>query len=619
MADTARGRELWENIEDAEERGNALQATFDQVLDEQGSYRQETLRHMRLYRNLNSLAYISPSGGVAGLSSPLSLNVIRSMTNNVHSRITKHRVKVTMQTAGASFEMREKAKALDAYGLGLTLKEQLHKQTPMAFLDCVVTGTGIMKTFADKARKRVRFERKFSPHVVVDIAEGAYLCPAHFYEIDYIDRGLLMKRYSRDVDVEALKAAPPAESSNDEFYMFTSSPSSDRVQVITGYYFNPDDEFEGFKSVIVDGHELEGGKVKSGNPFSVMRWSTSNLGWYGMGLPEELKGIQLEINRLVRKIQTSFGLLANPYIFADRASAIARGQFTDIPGSVILFNGKPPIVQAPQTVHPEVFAHLDRLYQRAFEISRMSQLAVPSAKRQYESGRAKLIDEDSESDSFASVHREWDELHVDVIRKGIRAATTIPNYKVQVWGEETYEEIDFKKDIDLEEDEWTIRPMPTAFLGETPAAQIDNAERLAKSGLITRPEEILEQVTSPDIAAYVKRVTAPKRIVEKIVGHMLRGGDYIGPEPEMNLALALDIANGMYVEHLLIDGFPKERLQNVREFMLRVKDLIKTAAGTNNVPTMGATATPGGAPPIPGGAPLPPAPAAPPMAAPVAA
>lgn len=608
-------RAPWEEIEDAEEQAQAVHKTFCTIIEEQGAYRAATLRHMRLYRNLNSMAYAITINPATGLSSQLSLNVVRNMTNAVHSKITKHRVKATFQTAGASYEMREKARDLDAYAMGLGNQCRVYQETKMSFLDTIVTGTGVMKTYADKKYRRPRTERVFSPNLVVDYAEGAYLRPAHYYEQCHLDKHYLMKKYPHAA--EQIQRLTSSDDEQDAFYLFQDSPSTELVRVIEAYYFNPDDEFDGYRVLECGGIPLEHGKFTQGNIYSVMRWSHANLGFYGMGLAEELRGIQLEINRLVRKIQNAFGLLSNPYILADRASAIARGQLTDIPGSVINFNGKEPKIVAPQTVHAEVFAHLDRLYQRAYEIAGVSQLSAQAQKPSgFESGRAMLVYEDIESDRFAEVHREWDELHVDVFRKLIRAARQIPNYKVQVYGKGTYRELDFKKDINIEEDEWTIRPQPTAFLGETPPAQIDTAQRLAKSGLVPHPEDLIEMVAgdAPDMAAYVNRVASPRRLVERMVGAMLSGGPFTPPEPEMNLALALDVANGMYLEHRELDEFPAERLWNVRRFMARCKDLIRMSqGGPSAVPTSGATAQPGGPPPLPG-ANIQPAPAAPPAA-----
>lgn len=602
----------WEEETDPKERGPAVQACFEAVIDEQRSYREATLTHIRMYRNFASLGagagYRSSS-----LATPLSLNVIRNMVNAVHAKITKHRVKTTMQTSGASWEMRELSRNLDAYALGLTLQEQLPEKTPRAFLDCAVTGIGVMKTYADRVSKKPVFEWIFSPNLVVDFAEGAFGNPAHYYEVKFVDKRRLKRLYPKMED--EIEKVACVSATDDEFYAFHDSKSNTMVRVVEALYVNPDDPKKGFLSIVAGGVELHGGEWKQGDPYSTMRWGRCNIGWHGMGLPEELKGIQVEINRLVRKIQAAFGLLANPYILADRSSAIARGQITDIPGSVILYNGREPRIHAPQTVHAEVFAHLDRLYQRAYEIAGISQLSAQAKASPFESGRAMLVHEEIESDRFADMHRQWDDLHVDCLRKAIRAASTISGYKVRVFGEDSFEEIDFQKDIKLKDTEWVIRPMATALLGETPPAQIDNLERFVKMGVLDNPADMLDQIDAPDLKAYLKRATASKRIIEKTVGRMLAGKGYLPPEPQDNLALALDVANGMYQEARLNDC-PEDRLELVRTYMSRVKDLLKMAAGPGNVPTTGATAAPGGAPPIPSGpAPAPPAPPMSPVAA----
>lgn len=601
----------WEEEKEPEDRGKAVKEVFEAIEDEQRAYRQRTLEHMRMYRNMNMLTYQSALNGPGFLSSPLALNVVRNMTNAVHSKITKHRVKTTFQTVGGDWEMREKARLLDAYGLGLTLKENLPRITPKAMLDAIVIGYGVMKTYKD--RNRPCFERIFSPNLVVDFAEGAFGKPAHYYEVRLIDKRRLQRLYPDSA--EAIQKMDPVSSSEDDFYLFQDSPSTTMIRVIQALYLNPDDEEDGFLSISANGVELAGSKWSDGDPYSIIRWGEGNMGWYGMGLTEELRGIQIEINRLLRKIQTAFSLLANPYILADRASAIARGQITDMPGSVILYNGKEPRVNAPQTVHPEVFAHLDRLYQRAYEISGISQLSASGeVPKQFESGRAQLVAEDVQSDRFADLHRQWDELNVDCVRKAVKIASRISGYTVRLFGQEEYEEINFKRDIALDDDEWSVYPMPTALLGETPPAQLDNAERLMKMGLITEPNELLEQVTTPDIQAYVKRVTAPKRLAEKLVGRILAGKEYIGPEPQMNLALTLEVAQSMYLEAKMKDGFPEKRLELVRRFMTRTTDLISAAA---QPPTIGAGAAGPGAPPqLPQG-PTPEGP--PPPAAPMAA
>jgi len=587
-------------------RGAAAQAAFDTVFTEQRGWREKVLRFLRMYRNLEMIGFSGPAGVVTFQEMPLSLNVVRNMTNAVHSRVSKNRVKASMQCKGATWKGREQAKKLEAYGTGLAIKEGLYKKTnKMALLDAIVTGTGVLKTYRDRQGKKPRIERIFSPNLVVDFVEGADLTPAVYYEIKYISKFVLARRYPEH-KAHILKMAP-ASAAGDVLYPMNDNDTSDRVQVVECLYIDPDDDRKGMFSLVAQGVELAGGEWKDGDPYSIIRWCTSNRGWYGMGLAEELQGIQMEINRLVRKIQNSFALLGNPYVLADRASAIARAHITDIPGTLINFNGKPPIINAPQTVHPEMFAHLDRLYQRAYEIAGISQLGAQGQKPAgIESGRAMLVYDDiQDSDRFATLHSEWSDLHVSVIEKGIRAAKGIRGYKVKVFGKESYDELDFSEDIGLGDDDWTIFPMSSSLLGDTPAGQIDQIERMMKMGLISDPTEMLEHVTDADVAAYIKRVTAPRRLVERMVGTMLEKGIYMSPEPHMNLALTLSIAQEMYLEAKLDDAnfadYPHAKnLALVRDFMVATEDLVKKAA--SKPPTMGA-----GAAPMPGAAAPPPA------------
>jgi hypothetical protein len=585
----------WEEEKKPEDRGRAAYAAFKYVEDEQSVWRENTLDHVRMYRNIEMMGYYGRSAvtPVTMHRIPLSLNVVRNMANAVHSRITRNKIKCIYQCKGADWGAKERSRKLEAFGTGLALKGKLHKKTAQAFVDLLITGTGVMKTFAIKSRKEVLFERIFSPNLMVDFAEGADVTqtPAHYYEVKFPSKHTLIRRYpNMRAEIEALPTLTSGDG--DPFYALQESDASDKVKIVESLFIDPDDPARGILSIVGEGGiELTGGEWTAGDPYSVMRWSTSNLGWYGMGLAEELKGIQSEINKLLRKIATAMGLLGNPYIFADRSSNIQKGNITDIPGSIILYNGKEPKINAPATVHPEMFQHLDRLYSRAYEIAGISQLSAHGEKPAgLESGRSLLVYDDiQDSDRFATVHEQWSELHVDCISKGVRAASLIPDYEVPIYGKSSYEVIR-RKDLDLKDDDWVIHPMPASMLGDTPAGQIEMVDMLAKRGYIENKSDLLEEIATPDVAAYLKRHTSPKRLIEKIIGSMLQGGEYIPPASELNLALCLDTAQLMYLEAQL-DGCPEENLQKVDDFMVQVTYLINKASA-KSPPSIGAMPQP---------------------------
>lgn len=556
--------------EKGDDQAQAIKQTLDGIDEENSALQEAHLRHMRLYRNLAMVGF-GPYGysrSDVTLGAPLSLNVIRNMVNAVHSRITKNRPRMTFQTANGNFEQREKARLLQRFMDGLFYRGNVYKETSKTFLDAAIFGTGFLKTIpGPKKDMPILFERVFAPEIRVDPVEGMHGRPRNIYQIKYLDIKVVERKYP-DVDLSAL--APMSWSDDVAVWGFVPDRrNKDVLRVVESYHMASEKGADdGIVSVSSQGVLLNTRKWHyEFDPFCRMHWGPGPLGFWGMGLPEELIGIQVEINRIVRKIQMAFALLANPYIFIDRASNVQRGHMTDIPGSQILYNNKPPEIHAPQVVSPEVFMQLERLYRWAHEIAGMSTNQVSGGSKSYESGRAQLVDNQTGDIRFASVHRGWETLHEEAAYKSLRyVEKERRSITVKSFGEEGYDEINFADHIDLNEDEWVMKIRPTSALGEEPAAQLDQAERYVKSGLIQHPEEILEQMEAPDIAAYVKRVTAPKRLVEKMVTVMLKGGPQQSPEPQMNLMLAADIAQQMYLEAKL-DGIDDSRLKKVRRFI----------------------------------------------------
>jgi hypothetical protein len=142
------------------------------------------------------------------------------------------------------------------------------------------------------------------------------------------------------------------------------------------------------------------------------------------------------------------------------------------------------------------------------------------------------------------------------------------------------------------------RIMPTSILGDTPAGQVDELERLQQKGIIDGPEDLADQILDPDVKAVLNRRAAPQRVIEKMVENMLEGGEYQPPEPFMNLKLAMMTAQAMYLEALEDGDHSESELRNVRKFMNAISSIVamqqQKAAEANQQPTPGA---PGGLPP----------------------
>lgn len=612
---------FWELEED--ECANAQRTTIDTIRESQTEMRNNDLRHLRMYRNmaLAGMGVSSFSRGAAN-QAPLSLNVARNMVNAVTSKIAKHRPKGTFQTFGAGYKARNKARQLEQFSEGMLYKERFRETAPEVFKDIGCLGTGFTKV-CPLGGGKIAMERVFAPEITIDSAEGMHRKPRNWHQSKYVDKRWLAmqqtdeKLRQRILEIQSSQAG--FDEAEGEFFSFAAD--QDMVRLDESYHLSSDaKEKDGWFVQAVNGVLLVKKPWKwDFAPYAVARWSESPLGFWGMGLCEELVGIQVEINRLVRKIQTSFQLLANPYVLADRASNIARSSITDIPGSVILYNGREPRVYAPSTVSPEVFSHLDRLYQRAYELAGISQLSAQSQKPVgFESGRAILVFEDIESDRFSTVFRQWENLHMRTIELGLWAAEQETAYWAPAKKALGMTKMKFS-DVGIERDDVMTQIMPTSILGDTPSGQIDELERLTSKGIIGGPEDMADQVLDPDVRAILNRAAAPKRVVEKMVEAMLEGGEYQPPEPFMDLQLAMMTAQAMYLEALEDDTHTPSELRNVRKFMNGIASLVmmqqqKTSdAGQVQPQPAGPVALPPGAG-MPPQLPMPPVSVAPPGA-----
>ena len=601
----------------------AIGSTIDTIRVSQDGTRSNDLRHLRMYRNmqLSGMNWTTPSRVSMG-GSPLSLNVVRNMVNAVTAKVTKHRPKATFQTYGAGYKARKKARQLEQFVEGMFYKERFREKVPETFRTLAILGTGVIKV-CPVGRGNVCMENVFSPELTIDSAEGMHREPRNWYQSKYVDKRWLAERCpdneTKGKILELGTATPVGEEHEQEFITFDRD--QEMVRLDEAYHLSSDSkEGDGFFAQSCQGVLIVKKRWKwDFAPYAVARWSESPLGFWGMGLAEELVGIQVEINRLVRKIQTSFQLLANPYVLADRASNIARSSITDIPGSVILYNGREPRVYAPSTVSPEVFSHLDRLYQRAYELAGISQLSAQSQKPVgLESGRAIMVFEDIEADRFSTVYRGWEQLHMRAAELGLWAAEQEKAYWVPARKALSIEKMKYS-DVGIDRDDVMTRIMPTSILGDTPAGQVDELERLQQKGIINGPEDLADQILDPDVKAVLNRRAAPKRVVEKLVEKMLDGGEYEPPEPFMDLKLAMMTAQSMYLEALEEGDHSPEELRNVRRFMNAISSIValqqQKPAQQNQPPVPGAPAAlppagppqmgPGGPPPMtPEGVPL---------------
>lgn len=580
------------------------------------------VRQMQEYRKVSDLLHASLYGNLPMLgfglgsafqrrtpsNSRLSLNVVRNMVGAVTSKIAaKNKPKPSFLTEGGDYELRCKAEMLEKFVSGVFYDSGVYPALTRCFRDACVYGTGALKVYEDG--EKVCVERVIPWELVVDDGEALYGEPRNLYQRRYYDKLVLRALYAPDVDEDTPADDPQAVlaraidaargDADDAEYAYQTT--AEQVLVTEGWHLAEGHGLKGRHVIVINGATLLDEEWDGPFPFAFMRWSEPVVGFFGVGLAEELLGIQQEINKLLLEIQRGHHLIKGHYL-VEASSKVTSAQLNNDLAAIVKYSGAAPQYQAPGIISPEVYSHLWQLYAKAFEISGVSQLNATGQKPSgLNSGAAQRAYQDIQTERFLEVGQNYEEFVVEAARQVVRCAKRVSgSYKVKAPGKGGVEVIDWN-DIDIDEDSYVIRVYPTSMLPTTPAGKLAWAQDMINSGAIP-PEDVLDIVDFPDTESYANRKNAPRKLIERNIGHMLKTGEFVSPEPFDNHQLALKLVNEAYAEARL-DGVPEPKLELLRRYMADSADLAKPPEPPPPPP---------GAMPPPGPGPMPPGPMGPP-------
>lgn len=596
--------------EDAARVAQAIVGTVRRIREYQASALHVDLVHAGLHGGIPiaGLGVKVPTDKRPGATA-VSLNVVRNMVSAVTSKIAaKNKPKpMFLPVEGEiedAYEKRQQAEQLERFVDGVFYESKLYAKLTQVFRHGCVLGTGALKIYDEGGK--VRVDPIVKTEIVVDDYEGQYGSPPNIYTTKYYDRRYAKKQWAKGDRADELGAAidrcPHEPDALDDVVQSTA----DQVCVYEAWHEGEDEDTKGRHVVCIDGAWFVDEEWEGPPPFAFFHWAEPLVGFWGTGLAEELRGIQDEINKLLADIQKAHHLVKGHYLVQHGADMSTSHVNNDL-ASIVKYKGTPPTYVAPITIAPDIYAHLDRLYAKAYEICGISQLSATGLKPAgLDSGAAQRTYNDIQTERFLEVGQAYEELVVEAARQVIRCAKRIGgSYKVQAVGKKGISLIDWAE-IDLAEDEYAIRVHPTSMLPSTPAGRLAWAQDMINSGAIP-PEDVLDIVDFPDTEAYAKRRNAPRKTIERNIATMLRTGEQVTPEPFDNHVLALRLVNEAYHE-ARNDGVPDEKLELLRTYMsLTQKMMPPPPAPAPPMPPPGPPMGPDmGVPPMPPGPPMPP-------------
>ena len=542
------------------------------------------LQHYRSYNDenipsLNLVGVSRPQGG--GSHRPVTFNVIKSMCDTVQAKIAKNRPRCTFLTSGGDFSQQRKGRLLEKFCDGQFYRSKIYEVAPEVFMDSCVFGTGVLKVYEHNSD--IICERVFPEEIMVSVEEAKYKKPRSIFQVKAVSRDVL--RYTYPEYESEIKKASVIESDNRS----SGASVTEMVQVVEAWHLpSIDGAPDGRHVICLENVTLLDEKHEHNHfPFIFLRWSDRLLGFWGQGLAEQLMGIQLEINTLLKNIQQQMHL-AKPKVFLETGSQIADHQINNEEWGIVDYIGKPPVFYVPKTVSGEVFSHLDRLFNRAYQISGVSELAAMSKKPAgIESAVALREFSDIETERFMIVAQNYENMFMDAAKQMIDLARGIAergdDYEVVSSGDKYIEQIKWK-DVDLREEQYVMKIWPTSLLPQTPAGKLQKVIELAQSGIIQDPSTILKLLDYPDIESVTQYLTADQDEIDMLIENMVDKGKYIQPEPYSNLALSVKRVQQAYLR-AKINNAPENRMALLRRYIEDCMALMTSMAQAAQPPT----------------------------------
>lgn len=554
----------WQESENVHEH---LWALVKQLDTNSSNRLNEDSRNLRLYSNRQYINLNLPSNQrkqqkSLSDSARLTLNVIKSCIDTAAAKISKTKPRPQFLTSGGDYKSKRKAKQLTKYLDGLFDAGNVYAIAQDCFVDACIFGTGVLKILIQD--ESVAFERVLPSEIIIDEAEAYYGKPRQMHQRRFVSRHSLKHLFPEFADV-----IDGAESS-----MNASDASNPDILTVLESWHLPSgkDAKDGRHTICISNATLQDSEYSEDCfPFAFLHWTKLPVGFFSQGLAEELTGIQIEINKILRNIQSAQNINSVPRVFIEGGSVANAASLQANPEglSIVRYTGSEPKFLTASAMPGEIYAHLDRLINKAYEITGISQLSATSKKPSgIDSGVALREFQDIESERFVLAGQRWEEFFLTVAKVAINLSSELfqvnPKLNVKLSSRNGLEQINWK-DVHLKEDEYVMRCFPTSILPTTPAGRLQTIQELIQAGFISK-DEGMNLLDFPDLERSQSLANAGIDDVMMIIEKIVEDGEYTTPEPYFNLEACVKLAQGQYLRARQ-GGVDEDRLELLRRFI----------------------------------------------------
>ncbi len=555
---------------------------------QQYRYRQAGI-YARLYGNMPLFSYAGSSMNKMSVSSNLpidrpTMNVVQSCVDTLTSRITQSKPRPVFLTEKGDYKKRTLAKNLNSFVMGEFYQTKSYQKGEYLLRDAEVFGTGCLKVFETFDHK-VGVERVLWTELLVDDNDARDGSPRQLFQLKLVDRDLLAEFFPeyRSEIAKAEQAFP--DNSAD-----SNRTIADQIMVAEAWRLpSGKDAGDGRHAIVCSSGTIFDEEFKKDRfPFVFAHYSQRLVGFWGQGLPEQLMGTQVEINKLLQTITKSINLVGVPRVFVEDGSKVVKAHLNNEIGSIITFRGTKPSYEVAPCMPGEVYQQLQRLVDYAYQQSGISAMSASGKKPMgLDSGAALREFDDIQSDRFATLQTRYSDAYKDLAYLIIDQASDIAKeqgkYQTIYPGKNGTQMIDLPK-VDNENDPFVIQCFDSSSLPRDPAGRLQKVTEMMQSGIID-PSEGRRLLEFPDIEQVDQLANAPEERILKILDEIVEDGKYTPPDPFMNLDLGIKLVN-QYYNLYSASKLEEKRAQMLRDFFTQIQTM-KQAAMPPPMPTAG--------------------------------
>lgn len=532
----------WESEKNPHE---GIFAAVSNIIQNQNGQLLDYVRCLRFYNsntaNGTAIDVFSPSGR------KLSLNIVRSIADTLTSKIAKNRVKISFLTDNGDRTMIKRAEKLQRFVQGQFFAKGVYSLNKKTVKHSSVFGKGLVKVFNDGDDLCV--DQTNRNEILVDEMEAYYGKPRCLYQRKLVSLQVLKAKFPKSVDV--IDQAKPVYYNID---LPVDPRNLDLTYVVEAYRLPSRKGASDGRKVIClsNGTIIDEKWERDYFPFAGLNYTDPLIGYWPTGICDIVGGIQIELNKVLKRIQQSIHIAAVPHVFYEYSSDFVKGHFDNEVGSMIGYRGAMPQVVTPNVVNADTFNHLDRLYQYGYDLTGVNQLSSQGKKPDgIDSGKALREYADIGSERFFELQDNYNNFHMEIGKMMIDEAKELAKKKkdfaVMAKTNDFAEKIRWSE-VNMDDTDYVMHVFPTNLLPSTPEGKLQTSIEMTKAGFFEK-DEALSLLDYPDVKSIITIKRAKIDDILDTIEQMIDKGEYLPPEPFQSLQLGIDYCQAYYLKY----------------------------------------------------------------------